>query len=338
MRDGLEGRFDVTVPSNWSHVYGALKSADAATSKIALEIADRFGDAEAFKRNLATLRSRSAALDDRRRALQTITAQRRRELIPVLPGLMDDPALRVDAIRSVAAFDDDSLGKVLIERYGTFSTTEKAEAIQSLSSRRRYGLLLTAALANDVVPRRDIPPYAARQLFRVVGAGFTDVWGPVEQSAGEERSYARYRALLHDKALLSANVESGRGLFQRTCGACHKMYGEGGTIGPDLTGSNRGNLEYLLFNVLNPNGDVADSYKMVVVTTRDGRTFSGNVIAENDRQVTLRVVGQDSTVISKSNIQSREATTTSMMPPGLFDSLTDREVIDLVGYLRTVEK
>ena len=54
------------------------------------------------------------------------------------------------------------------------------------------------------------------------------------------------------------------------------------TIGPDLTGSNRANLEYLLSNVLNPNGEVQDDYKMVLVTTRDGRTFSGNVIAEND--------------------------------------------------------
>jgi putative heme-binding domain-containing protein len=113
------------------------------------------------------------------------------------------------------------------------------------------------------------------------------------------------------------------------------MYGDGGTLGPDLTGSNRANLEYLLFNVLNPNGEVPEAYRMVLVTTRDGRTFSGNVIAENDRQVTLRVVGRDNTVISKSDIQARETTPVSMMPSGLFDSLTDREVIDLVGYLRT---
>ena len=135
----------------------------------------------------------------------------------------------------------------------------------------------------------------------------------------------------------AADVQNGRAVFQRTCGACHKLYGEGGTIGPDLTGSNRTNLDYLLFNVLNPNGEVQDAYKMVVVTTRDGRTFSGNVVAETDRQLTLRVAGRDAVVINKSDIQSREATAVSMMPPGLFDALTDREVIDLVGYLRTVK-
>jgi len=177
----------------------------------------------------------------------------------------------------------------------------------------------------------------ARQLRRLVGTRFADVWGPVDQVSTEERAYARYRGLLNETAMKTANPLGGQAVFNRTCGPCHQMYGHGGTIGPDLTGSNRANLEYLLSNVLNPNGEVQDDYKMVLVTTRDGRTFSGNVIAENDRQITLRVVGRDNAIISKSDIQSREVTAVSMMPPGLLDSLSDREAIDLVAFLRTAE-
>jgi putative heme-binding domain-containing protein len=182
-----------------------------------------------------------------------------------------------------------------------------------------------------------VPPYVARQLVRVVGAGFTDVWGPIEPSAAEAGADARYRALLTDAAIAGASARQGRAVFQRTCGGCHKMYGEGGTVGPDITGSNRANLDYILFNVLNPNGDVPDAYKMVVVGTRDGRTISGNVAAETDRQLTLRVAGRDAVPVSKSDIVSRETTAVSMMPPGLFDALSDREVLDLVAYLRTTE-
>jgi putative heme-binding domain-containing protein len=116
------------------------------------------------------------------------------------------------------------------------------------------------------------------------------------------------------------------------------MFGEGGAIGPELTGSNRANLEYLLSNVLSPNAEIQDAYKVVVITTRDGRTFSGNLAAENDRQVTLRLVGRDPIAINKADIQSRETTAASMMPTGLFDALSEREVIDLVGYLRTTEQ
>ena len=76
---------------------------------------------------------------------------------------------------------------------------------------------------------------------------------------------------------------------------------------------------------------------MMVVTTRDGRTYSGNFVGENSRQITLRVVGQDAVIIHKSEIQSQEATDVSMMPPGLFNMLRDEDVLDLVAYLRSME-
>jgi putative membrane-bound dehydrogenase-like protein len=337
LRDALEGRFDVAAPQNWPAAYDRLKRSGGSIASLAVEVAQQFGDADAARRNVATLRNRTAALDERRRALNVLTAQRRPQLVDQLPALFDEPAMRVDAIRAVAAFDSDPLGKLLIQRYAALSAAEKSEALQTLASRRRYGRLLTDALANGSIPRSDVPVHLARQLLRVVGAAFTEVWGPVERSATEERTYARYRALLNDDAMRGAEVQRGRAVFQRTCGTCHKMYGQGGTMGPDITGSNRGNLDYLLLNVLNPNAEVQDAYKMVVVTTRDGRTFAGNIVSETDRQLTLRVVGRDAAVINKSDIQSREATATSMMPPGLFDALTDREVIDLVGYIRTAD-
>ena len=339
MRDGLEGRVDLVPPASWAPTFERLKrSPDSHVARLAVEVAEQFGDTESARRNLTAVRTTASPIEVRRRALQTLAAQRRPELVPELRTAMDDPALRVDAIRAIAAFDDDGLGKLLVTRYSSFSGAEKAEAIQTLASRGRYGRMLTEALAADVIPKRDVPPHVARQLRRVVGVRFAEVWGPVEVAAAEERAYARYRGLLNDKAMAGANAVNGRSVFQRTCGPCHKMYGVGGSIGPDVTGSNRANLEYLLVNVLNPNAEVQDAYKMVVVTTRDGRTRAGNVIAETDRQITLRVVGGDPVAIAKADIQSRESTATSMMPPGLFDALTDREVIDLVAYLRTVEQ
>jgi putative membrane-bound dehydrogenase-like protein len=338
MRDGLQGRIDLTPPADWPRVYAQLKRSDAAVARIALEVAEQFGDTDAARRNFASLKNRNEPVDRRRRALLTLTAQRRPQLVSELPALVDDQSLRVDAIRAIAAFESDRLGRLLIDRYPAFTSTEKTEAIQTLASRRRYGQLLTEAIQKDIVPRREIPTHVARQLVRVVGTGFTDVWGPVERDATDERVYARYRALLNDPVMMGrASEAAGRALFLRTCGPCHKMYGEGGAIGPDLTGSNRANVDYLLFNVLEPNAEVQDSYKMVVVTTRDGRSFSGNVIAETDRQLTMRIVGRDSVTINKSEIQSREATAVSMMPPRLFDTLTEGEVVDLVGYLRTVQ-
>ena len=187
-----------------------------------------------------------------------------------------------------------------------------------------------------MVPKRDVPAYVARQLHRVVGSGFLETWGPISKVSNEKiASYQKYRELLTTEAISSANVQAGKTTYEGLCGACHTMYGQGGKVGPDLTGSNRTNLEYLLDNIVDPNLDIQDDYRMVLVTTRDGRTYAGNVISESDRTLSLRVVGQDQIVISKSDIQSREVQTVSMMPEGMLDFLTDKEVVDLIGFLQT---
>jgi putative membrane-bound dehydrogenase-like protein len=336
MRDGLAGRSDVATPAGWPAALSRLERSNVRVAGAAAEVARRFGDAETSQRNLATLRSASESTENRRRALVALAAQRRSQLVADLPGLIDVPELRVDAIRAVAAFDNPGLAKLLISRYAGFRPVERAEALQALASRAASGRLLTSAIEAGTVPRRDVPPHIARQLRRVVGTQFTSVWGPVEADTVEDKVLAKYRVLLTDAAIAGANPARGRAVFQQTCGSCHQMYGEGGALGPDLTGSNRTNLDYLLFNVLNPNGDVPDAYRMVVITTRDGRTMSGNVTAETERQVTLRTVVQEAVVINTADIQSREVTPVSMMPTGLLDALTDREVIDLVGYLKIV--
>ncbi len=338
LRDGLEGRSDVKAPANWAAVQTKLKGAGPQAAKLGTEIAQLFGDTEAAQKALVVLGDKKAPLEARRQALRTVTIQQRPELPAQLPGLLDEPGLRTDAIRAVAGYDRDDLGKLLLARYPGFSSAEKLQVVQTMSSRPKYGWLLTQALKTETIPKRDVPSYAARQLLRVVGSGFVEVWGPIERDGTDEKTYARYHRLLSGKASGTASVAKGGALFQRTCGPCHKLYGQGGNLGPDLTGSNRGNLDYLLSNILNPSGEIQDDYKMVVVTTRDGRTYTGNVVSENERQLRLRVVGQEAgVVLNKSDVQSREETPVSMMPTGLLDPLTEGEVIDLVAYLRTME-
>jgi putative membrane-bound dehydrogenase-like protein len=337
MRDGLQGRAEAVPPANWAAVYSRLRRSDALRARVAADIAQQFGDTELVRRHLATLRNERARLEDRQRALQVLAGQRRPQLASELPAMLSTSPLRLEAIRAVAAFDSDRLGRLLIEQYSNFSSAEKAEALQTLSSRPRYGRMVMEAIGKGTIPRRDIPAHMPRQLLRVVGTSFLEVWGPVERSAADERAYARYRGVLNETALSRANVASGRTLFQKTCGSCHRLNGEGGSLGPDLTGTNRVNLNWLLTNVLEPNADVQDAYRMTVVTTRDGRTHNGTIAAETDRQLTLRVIGGEQTIVNKADIQSRETTAVSMMPPGLLDSLTDGEVVDLIAYIRRVE-
>ena len=109
--------------------------------------------------------------------------------------------------------------------------------------------------------------------------------------------------------------------------------------GPDITGANRTNLEYLLGNILTPSAVIQDAYRMHILVTDDGRVYSGIPASENDRQLMLRVANRETPVtINKSQIESRDIAPVSMMPEGLLNTLQDSEVLNLVAYLKSLKQ
>ncbi len=334
MLAGLEGRSDAIAPANWPTIYTKLKS-NPSVAALSQQIAQIFGDKEAAQKFLTSLEDPSSPLETRREAIKKLSVKQYKELLPILPDLLSEGALRIDVIRAIASYDSEPLGQALIIGFANYTSLEKGEALQTLSSRSVYGRLLTQAIKSGKIKKNEVPVFVARQLRRVVGNGFVEVWGPIDQLSGDNAlAYKRYQHLLKDGMLITADLNNGKALFTRSCGVCHKLNGEGGILGPDITGSNRTNINYLLSNLIEPSAEIQDDYRMVVITSQDGRTYSGNVIAENDRQLTLRVIGQDQLVLNKSDIQSREVAQVSMMPEGLLQTLSDKEVVDLVGYLR----
>ena len=342
MRDALQGRVDVQAPENWTSVYQQLNrsASNSQVVEAATALAQQFGDTQAVTRMLESLRDQTLNLDTRVAALKSLAYQQEEQLIPEIKRLLKNPPLRREAIRAMAAYDDRSLTELLLEQYGSFSEDEQLDAVQTLASRRASARALTDALEAGHVPKRDIPAYVARQMRRVVGNRFADVWGPIESlSSDKQAQFTKMRALLTPAALQQANLAHGRQIFRRTCFACHRLYGEGGVVGPEITGANRSNLEYILGNVLTPSAEIQDAYKMTILLTDEGRTYSGIVVGETDRVVSLRVANQDDPVqVPKASIESREIAPVSMMPDGLLDNLSPQEILDLVAYLQTAKQ
>ncbi len=341
LRDGLTslGRREANPPKNWDATAAALTGAgDAKLRDLLPQISQLFGDAKASAAQLATLQDRTAPVERRRDILHGFARDSYAPALPVTIALLDEVPLRRDALRALAAFDDASVPQTLLARYATWPAAEKAEAVLTLSGRRGTAQALLDALKKETIPKRDISAFAARQLQRVLGPGFVDFWGPVAQPDNDKQAdMAKFKRILTDAELARANVANGRTVFERTCTACHTLYGHGGTIGPDLTGSNRANLDYILTEIINPSEVMQEGYHLVTVTTRDGRTLAGNLAAEDAQQLTLRLIGQD-TVIAKSEILSREKSPVSMMPEGLLKTLSTDEVRDLIAYLRTTSQ
>ena len=182
MRDGLEGRVDLAAPPSWPATLARLRrSPDVRVAALAADVAGRFGDTETARLSLAAVRDVTGPIDGRRQALQMLAARRRPELVPELVTILerqDDP-LTIDAIRAVAAFDDDRLGRLLVARYPAMSAAAKVEAMQTFASRGRYGRMLDRRARTEADPeeRRPAAPGAAaapgrrRALRRRLGTG-----------------------------------------------------------------------------------------------------------------------------------------------------------------------
>jgi putative heme-binding domain-containing protein len=112
------------------------------------------------------------------------------------------------------------------------------------------------------------------------------------------------------------------------------MDGAGGKLGPDLTGTWRNGLDYFLENIVDPNAVVGANYQLHVVTKKDGAVVSGMFDRETDTAVVIRTITENITV-PKADIKTHETTPQSMMPPGLLESLPEREAVELLNFLTT---
>ena len=131
------------------------------------------------------------------------------------------------------------------------------------------------------------------------------------------------------------DAAKGRLAFTKaTCAACHDG---GGAIGPSLVGiSKRFGRDDLLTSILQPNKDVSPRYRPTRIITTDGKSYLGMIVYEATSGVMLQT-GPDAVVrIAGEQIESQKLLETSLMPAGLLDKLTDREIADLLAYLRTL--
>ena len=340
MLDGLEGRRNLAPPSGWNAISPTLAtSGNADVRRFSMELSQLFGDTDAINRALQMIQDQQANIDTRRTMLRSLLNQQNSEASSLLESLLQEPELIQDAIRGYAIVENDSASAVLLERYQKMTAAQKRAVVETLSSRETYARKLLVAMDDKVIARDDIPAHVARSLAELLGEAFTAVYGEV-RSVAEDRVelIAKYKAIITDEALATADASNGRAIFTNTCAACHSLYGIGGKVGPDLTGSNRANLDYILLNSVAPSFDVPDAYKTVRIITVNGRIVNGVLAEEDDARVILKTAEEARLVISKEDIDERNISPKSMMPDGQLDKMKPAEVVDLIKYLRTVKQ
>lgn len=334
----IKGQRSVTMPAGWAAVETKLAgSPKQEVRTLAQMISLTFGSTKALNALRDTLADTSAPTASRRAALDALTTAKDAELPAKLPPLLKDPALRGPALRALGTFNDAGTPVAILNVYDSLDTVQKRDALNTLVSRPTYAKTLLAALEQGKVPSKDFTADIIRQLRSHKDADLqaevTRVYGSAREVSADKRAeIERYRAIYRKGGSQPGNASPGRVVYNRVCAQCHVLFDSGGKVGPDITGANRTDLNYLLETIVDPNAVIPNEYRATEIETKDGRSLTGLVKVKGDKTIMLQTANELLT-IPRDEIASMRQGELSMMPEGLLAPLTDQEVRDLLYYL-----
>ncbi|MFT7078338.1 MAG: putative membrane-bound dehydrogenase-like protein, partial [Planctomycetota bacterium] len=274
--EAIGGRRRIEMPTSWGDAYATLaSSADKTVQDTGLVLAAMFGDAAAFPALRASLADPSTPRERRILAIESLRAGKDLESVALLCSALGDESIRSEALKALAVFSDSRVPAAILANYGEFNEDERRDAVSTLTSRPESALALLDAVEAGVVDRKVITAFTLRKLGALesddVDARLEEVWGRVDEVEGDAlEQIAAWKEVLTRERLDAADLSEGREVFSRTCQRCHSLFGEGFDIGPDITGANRADLDYLLHNMVAPNAIIPKEYQMTVVLTHDG--------------------------------------------------------------------
>ncbi|MCP4509439.1 MAG: c-type cytochrome, partial [Fuerstiella sp.] len=318
-----------------------LVNAIAATGGGSVALRLRQGNADAIAEAVAEAGNPKAGLGTRRQYLEIFGQVRRSEFIPVLLQIVDsekDPSLVSAALTALQAYDDMRVGERVVDRFAELPEDAMLAAETLLASRPVWALMLLHAINAGTLDSTAVSETGLRKMLlhdnREIKQLVSKHWGSVAgaSTAQMQAEVLRLSALLNSA---SGNPKKGKPLFMKNCGKCHRLFAEGGHIGPDLTSFKRDNQERILANVVNPNLEIREGFENHIVLTADGRVLNGFLADQDSQVVVLRGVDGQNNILRRDEIEEMIVSKVSIMPEGSLKKLSEREIRDLFAYLRS---
>jgi putative membrane-bound dehydrogenase-like protein len=332
----------VEQPSSWPQAKRAAQKFgnNPQAQDVLSRLGTRFGDADYFPKWRTLARNGKARTQDRNRALDLLTIGKDPELGALARGLLTVPPLRAKAIAALRQAPGKETAEALIAGLPAFPLNLRNEAINLLATRPEMAKALLTAVDAKRVSASLVSPVMLDQFERFEDEAIDGLieknWSRGGGGVDLEQltaTIAQWRQKLNPKVMAMADASRGRQVYTVTCGTCHQLYGQGIALGPDLTGSNRADLGYILENVLAPSAVVGKDCMLNIFTMKDGAVVSGMVKSDTPEFITLSMPGGTTTDVKKADIANRQELAQSLMPAGLFDALPLEQVADLVKYL-----
>lgn len=337
MEAGLQGDVVTTVPAVMQKRVADLWEKRPHTP-VLISFAMRLGFGPAEGAALEQVANAKASETDRKKFLALLAERRVSAVGKFALELLrseSSESLRLESLNTLQRLSDSSLAKSVLELYPEFTPKLRGAVVGMLSSRPEWAVALLEGVERGVLKKEQVGATALLtiQSFKDprCEALIGKYWGRLRQSSEEkDQKIGTVRKTLSSG---TGDLVAGRELFRGLCASCHTLNGEGGKIGPELTGYERDNLDFMIPAIVDPSLGIREEFTAFNVTTKDGQVLIGFIAEKTDQAITLVDLAQNRTVIPKEQVVSAVASPVSLMPEGLIDSLTEQQLRDLFSYL-----
>jgi putative heme-binding domain-containing protein len=350
--DALRGKFIAGIASAFEgaempklpeSLTKALNDYMAKQSGGDLTLALRSGSADALKSALKLLEDKKANSTARIAIAKTLAELGKQEAVMPMVNILkatNPPGLKRGILQAAAKFDDKRIPEALLLGWEAQIAGDKAlreDALRVMAGRKEWAQILVSFVTEWKVPTKHFTVDIVRQLSLhkdpEIDAAIDKHWkgllatGPTPEKKKEaERIKAVLKTGLGD-------ADKGKIQFMARCVICHKLFGEGGQIGPELTGYDRSNADFWLDNLFMPSMEIREGFGAYIVKTKGGQILTGLMDAQDAKGIVIKDMANNKTALKQTDIESMTASPISLMPEGLTTGMSDADLKDFFAYL-----
>ncbi|MCA1962862.1 MAG: c-type cytochrome [Prosthecobacter sp.] len=341
---GIASAFEgAEVPKLPESLTKALNDYMAKQSGGDLTLALRSGNADALAKALKLLADTKATNTARIAIAKTLAELGKQDAVMPMVAILKSsaaPSLKRGILQAAAKFDDKRIPEALLLGYEGQIAGDKAlreDALRVMAGRKEWAQILMSFVNEWRVPAKHFTIDIVRQLSlhkdAEIDAAIERHWkgllatGP---TAEKKKEAERIKAVLKTGL---GDPERGKIQFTARCAICHKLFEEGGQIGPDLTGYDRANVDFWLDNLFTPSLEIREGFGAYIVKTKGGQILTGLMDAQDAQGIVIKDMAGNKTAIKQADIEKLEASPISLMPEGLTAGMSEADLKDFFAYL-----
>jgi putative membrane-bound dehydrogenase-like protein len=243
---------------------------------------------------------------------------------------------RGKVLDALGELDDPAVGTIVLKASPHLPARLKPRAVELLTERPAWTKALLAAVADKTIPAAALNVTQLRKIQRSKDPDIANrvkaIWGTIREGRNPQRE------LMVDQARRSirrtpGDPAAGRAVFDKLCAQCHKIYGQGQEVGPDITSNGRNDFDQLVSNVFDPSLVIGPGYQATTIATADGRVLTGLLAEDGKDRIVLKIQGGKLETIPRDQVDQVKTAEVSLMPEEIEKQLSPQEIADLFAFL-----